>query len=234
MLINDEFVYLPIPKNGSTSIIYSILQWGIPVDFGSSYLNKIMQEQIYNVNFEHFHNTHSYYKNLFSDKKIVAIRRDSADRFISALKYLIYRCKIENIKLKYDFENMNELDIIYIFSNLFYDLENIKIPNQLDMDEVLDFVNNVKIVIKKHISNDVNFNRMYLDNFRSQYFWGLNDCDIIIDIKDIDIFENMIKNIKPNFNLVNINVTKDVTLQIKKTDNIIQFVKDSIDSKYLI
>ena len=46
MLINNDFVFLPIPKNASTSIVYSIMQWGIKVDFGNEKINKEMIDQI--------------------------------------------------------------------------------------------------------------------------------------------------------------------------------------------
>jgi hypothetical protein len=231
MLINDTFIYLPIPKNASTSIIYSILHWKIKVDFGDKNLNELMFSQIdTNNNFEHFHNTHSFYKKIFPNKKTIGIKRPSADRFISALQYLIIRCKIENVSLKYDFQNMNEEEIIDIFSNIFYELDKIGIPNELNRDE---FIFNAKKINKKYISDDINFNRMYIDNFRSQYFWGLNDCDRIINIENILEFVNIIKEIKPSFNLIKNNKSNHINLKIEKTENLLNFVHNIIDSKYI-
>mgnify|MGYP000052667356 CR=1 FL=1 len=46
MLIENQFIYIPIPKNASSSIIYSILQWRLKVDFGDETLNKIIEGTI--------------------------------------------------------------------------------------------------------------------------------------------------------------------------------------------
>ena len=74
---------------------------------------------------------------------------------------------------------------------------------------------------------------MYIDNFRSQYFWGLNHCDTIIDIKNISEFVNIIKEIKPSFNLIKNNKSNHINLKIEKTENLLNFVQNIIDSKYI-
>jgi hypothetical protein len=230
MLINNEFIYLPIPKNASTSITYSILHWGIKVDFGEDDLNEIMYSQINDRYFKHYHMPYYMYRNIFPNKKMIGIKRPSIDRFISALQYLIYRAEFQNIKLKYDFQNMNEQQIIDIFSNIFYEIEKLGIMNESNKDE---FIKNAKKINKKYVSDDENFNTMCIDNFRSQYFWGLNHCDKIIDIKNISEFTDIIKQIKPSFNLIKNNSSKHINLKIEKTENLINFVHNVIDLKYM-
>ena len=65
---------------------------------------------------------------------------------------------------------------------------------------------------------------MYLNNFRSQYFWGLNKCDTIINMSELNEFTNIIKKIKPNFNLIKMNKSNDISLKITKSEEIINFV----------
>ena len=224
MLINNDFVFLPIPKNASTSIVYSVMKWGIDVDFGSSHLNKIMlNEFVSNNEFLHPHYSIDFFKDKFPNKKIIGIKRNSTDRFISALKYMIIRCKVENVNLKYDFENLFEDDVIQIFTNIFTEL-----------NEHNDIPQNLENIIKKYLSNDyLKFNKMYLLNFTSQYFWGLNDCDIIIDIENLNEFESHIKKFKSAFNLIKSNRSDTVNLKIKKTEKLNIFVNNVIDLKWI-
>lgn len=236
MLIENQYLYIPIPKNASSSIVYSILQWRLKVDFGDETLNKFMYNQIdSNEPFAHYHNTYDYYKNTFPNKKTIAIKRPSTDRFISALKYMILMCKQNNIELKHNFEKLNEEEIIEIFSKIFYELDCLTEPtinNNINLNEYSKNINNI---IKRNITNDyLNFNKMHLNNFKSQYFWGLNKCDIIINISELDKFTNIIKKIKPNFNLIKTNKSDNIILlNIKKSDKIIDFVNKHIDYKWL-
>lgn len=235
MLIENQFIYLPIPKNASTSIMYSILHWRFKVDFGDEILNKIMYNQIdSNKPFAHYHNTYEYYKNLFPDKKTIAIYRPSEDRFISALKYMILMCKENNIELKYDFENLNEIHIIEIFSKIFYELDSIIEPVTFTKSELKEYDNKIDRIIKQNITTDyLNFNKMHLNNFRSQYFWGLHKCDTIINMSELNEFTNIIKKIRPNFNLIKMNKSNDMSLEINKSEGIINFVNKHIDYKWL-
>jgi hypothetical protein len=235
MLIENQFIYLPIPKNASTSIIYSILHWRFKVDFGDEMLNKIMYEQIdSNRPFAHFHNTYDYYKNLFPDKTTIGIYRPSEDRFISALKYMILMCKENNIELKYDFENLNENDTIEIFSKIFYELHSIIEPTTLTKSELKEYDSKIYKIVKENITTDyLNFNKMHLNNFRSQYFWGLNKCDVIINMSELNEFTNIIKKLRPHFNLIKMNKSNDISLKINKSEEIINFVNKHIDYKWL-
>lgn len=233
MLIENQFVYLPIPKNASTSIIYSILHWRFKVDFGDTMLNKLMYDQIdSNKPFAHYHNTYEYYKNIFPDKKTIGIYRPSEDRFISALKYMVLMCKETGVELKYDFEKLNEVEIIEIFSKIFFELDAIKEP--INNVELKQYDKDIQSIIKRNITDDyLNFNKMHLNNFRSQYFWGLNKCDTIINMSELNEFTNIIKKIKPNFNLIKMNKSNDISLKITKSEEIINFVNKHIDYKWL-
>jgi hypothetical protein len=235
MLINNDFAFLPIPKNASTSIVYSVLQWGIKTDFGSKEMNKMMIEQIHsNESFIHCHTTYDYINNMFPNKKIIGIRRPSADRFLSALKYMIFMCKKDNIILKYNFEKISESEIIEIFTKIFYELSFTKLPNLIDTMEVREYGNKIDNIIKENITkNYFDFNQSLLTNFHSQYLWGLNKCDIILDISELNQFTDMIKKIKPNFNLIKMNDTPDVAPNIEKSDKIIEFAHNVIDFKWL-
>jgi hypothetical protein len=235
MLIENQFVYLPIPKNASTSIMYSILHWKFKVDFGDNTLNKIIYDQIdSNQPFAHYHNTYEYYKNIFPNKKTIAIYRPSEDRFISALKYMILMCKQTNVELKYNFEKLNENEIIEVFSKIFYELDNITEPTVNNNVNLIEYDGLIKNIIKQNITDDyLNFNKMHLNNFRSQYFWGLNKCDTIINMSELNQFTNIIKKIKPNFNLIKMNNSNDISLKITKSEQIINFVNKHIDYKWL-
>jgi hypothetical protein len=170
---------------------------------------------------------------MFPNKKIIGIRRPSADRFLSALKHMILMCRQNNVELKYDFEKLNESEIIEIFTKIINQLSIEKIPI-IFKNELKEYSDTVYKIIKENITeNYLNFDIGLLNNFYSQYTWGLNECDIILDISELNKFTNMIKNIKPNFNLIKMNDTDNITLNIKKSDKIIQFVENTIDNKWL-
>ena len=85
---------------------------------------------------------------------------------------------------------------------------------------------------------DYNINELFC-NFLcvtlSQYYYGLQYCDEIIDIKDIKILEDKIKLIKPNFNLIKVNEKiKFINLNLEKTDKLDEFVYEYIDKPFLI
>jgi hypothetical protein len=235
MLINNDFAFLPIPKNASTSVVYSILQWRIKVDFGNEQLNREMIEQLNdNKLFVHYHTTYDYIKNTFPNKKIMGIRRPSADRFLSTLRYMIFKCKENNITLKYDFQNLNESEIIEIFTKMFYELSFITIPNFYDRVMWKEYENKINVIIKENITTDyLNFDKSLFIMFQSQYLWGLNKCDMILDISNLNELVDMIKKIKPNFNLIKINDTTNVKLNIEKSDKIIEFVDKVVDYRWL-
>jgi hypothetical protein len=233
MLINNEYVFLPIPKNASTSVLYSIIKWKIPFDFGSESYNKWMESESNSfTNFNHQHFLINFYKEKFPQKKIIGIKRDASSRFISALKYMIYQVKLNNVNIKYDFENLSEDEIIEIFSNIFFELNKLTFYSA---NETHPHYNPVfKDITKKYISNDTNFNLIWLLNFTSQYYWGLNECDIIFDIKNLNEFELLIKKIKPNFNLIKTNSANDIIfLNVNKSEKLIHFVNNFIDYKWL-
>ena len=234
MLINNDFVFLPIPKNASTSIVYSVMQWGIEVDFGNEEMNTKMLQQINsNQSFYHYHITYNYIKNVFPNKKIVGIRRPSADRFISSLKHMILMCRHTNIELKFDFEKLNESEIIEIFTKIINQLHIEKIPI-MTKHKFKGYSDNVYKIIKENITeNYLNFDIGLLSNFYSQYAWRLNECDIILDISELNKFTDIIKKIKPNFNLIKMNDTGNIRLNIEKSDKIIEFVDKVIDYKWL-
>lgn len=235
MLINNDFVYLPIPKNASTSIVYSLIQWRIKVDSGNEEINKKM---IKNINkdtlFEHYHTTYNHIINMFPNKKIVGIRRPSVDRFISSLKFMIQECRRNNVELKYDFEKLNESEVIEIFTKIFYELSFTKDNPILFANELKKYNNKINKIINENITtNYLNFDYGLLNNFHSQYSWGLNKCDTIIEMTELNQFTDIIKKIKPNFNLIKMNDTAHITLNIEKSDKIIEFVNIVIDYKWL-
>jgi hypothetical protein len=229
MLINNDFVFLPIPKNASSSVVYSVMKWGIDVDFGSVHMNKMMLSQLNKYNeFSHPHYTVDFLKKNFPNKKIIGIKRNSTDRFISALKYMIIRCKAENVNLKYDFENLSEDDIIQIFTNIFTEY------NKYNGIKYNGIPQNLENIVKKYLSDDyLKFNKSYLHVFASQYDWGLNDCDIIIDIENLNELESHIKKFKSAFNLIKGNTGDEVNLKIKKTEKLNIFVNNNIDYKWV-
>jgi hypothetical protein len=236
MLVDNKFVILLTPRNASTSLYASIHSWRIPIDFGSTFLNEYHNDRLLKkVDFAHKHSPFFILKSRFPNKPIYAIKRNSTDRFVSCLNYLIFASKATNFDLKYDYENMSEDEIITIFTDIIGELNRLTIDGEIKYD----IINDTKNIVKKYINEDyVNFPKI-IGFFQSQFAWGVNKCDYVIDIENIKEIETLIrKEIKPNFNLIKANESKlfDFNLKLIKnrTSKLDDFVFNVIDKPFIV
>lgn len=244
MLINNEFVFLPIPRNASTSIYVSIKTWGIPINFGIKETNEKLKNNLID-NYDTMHNHYDYtlLKTIFPNRPFVGIERNSTDRFVSAAYYLINFLYINNFDLKHDYLNFNTDDFISFFTEFF-----IEYNEFVKIHKLYGNIEGSNSFGKKYFYNDLPFekSKKYPDyninelfcNFLcvalSQYYYGLQYCDEIINIKNIKIIEDKIKIFKPNFNLIKVNEkNKFFKLNLEKTDKLEEFVYEYIDKPFL-
>jgi hypothetical protein len=246
MLINNQFVFLPIPRNASTSVYVSVKTWGIPVNFGIKSTNeKLKNSLIDDFNTFHYHYDYVLMKTIFPDVPLIGIKRDSTDRFISGVYYLInflYQYRIK-FGLKHDFINFNNDDFISFFKDFFEEYHiHIKKNNVYgNFDGVKKLANKYFYdyisTEEENLINDIKIDDAFT-NFLcvilSQYRYGIQYCDEIIDIKNLKILEDRIKSFKPNFNLVKVNEkNKFFNLNIQKTNKLEEFVNEYIDKPFL-
>jgi hypothetical protein len=248
MLINNQFVFLPIPRSASTSVYVSTKTWEIPIDFGIKKTNQIFKNNlIENYDATHYHYDYLILKTAFPNKPFVGIKRDSTDRFISSVYYLLDFFYKNNFELDYDFKNFNTNDFISFFKEFYLEFNEFIIKNKSfgNIKKRVQFIDkyfykvnkknkNIKLDININDNNTDEISASFLCVLLSQYYYGLQYCDEIIEIKNIKILEDKIKLIKPNFNLIKINEkSKNLKLNLEKTIELEEFVYEYIDKPFL-
>ena len=127
MLIDNKFLYISLPRCGSTSFHYSCIVSGLDIkslenhiDFYNSKIdfNSINESDIMNF-IEHGHTPLVELQNKFGyDLPIVAIHRDKHKRFYSLYQHIIFELdRIGLTELSYKFSNFN-LDGLFFFNKL--------------------------------------------------------------------------------------------------------------------
>jgi hypothetical protein len=232
MLINNQFVFLPIPRNATTSMYRSLRAWNIPIDFGPKNVNiELKDNLITNHDTKHYHFNYNQLTEFFPEKKFISLYREPSDRFISGIYHFFYKILNDtSLKLKYNFLKFNTDDYIELFKDLMMDMnEYMKMGNFLKFNPFFNkyFINN------KFDDNEFIKLKSSMCVFLSQYYYGIQYCDEIIPIENIKILEEKIKIIKPNFNLIKVNEKNlNLNLNIKKTDALIEFVNEYIDKPF--
>jgi hypothetical protein len=124
MLVDNKFLYISLPRCGSTSFHYSCIVNGIDVknldtkgDFDNSKIdfNSMNESDIMNF-IQHAHEPLSELQNKFGyDLPIISVNRNKYDRFYSLYKHIIFDLdRIELKELSYKFSKFT-LDELFFF-----------------------------------------------------------------------------------------------------------------------
>lgn len=227
ILIEDEFIYVAIPKAGCISItnaiIKSNLNYELAPDFKKTY-NKF-KEEIESKNSRFIIGPNHYrldqLKNEFGDKKTIAIKRNHLDRFISALKFSYRWFGEKNIKPKID---LNKIDNEYIY--------------KLIDDEFVFLVENGEFVkVLKYFSDDGNFKKKdleFLFTFIPSSFMKCGyDIDYEFDISELHLLENFLNDrYGSNLEIKKLNVSEPNSNGIVKNTELSDFIWDKFEKKY--
>jgi hypothetical protein len=240
MLIENKIVLIKIPKNASSSIYKSFILNDFNVDEGNRYMNysRIETTNEWNQSSEplilkNFHQTYDELSRFFPKNKYtyVGIHRDSTDRFISAWKYMMNRLVSDSNVYKSYRDNLSKFnefttnEVITFFKEI---MPKLYTAND---EEVID-------VIREYICSDFNeiFHsgwRQILRNFQSQYYWGLNSCDLIFEYEKMNLFEEYVSSeLNKEFKLVHVNDTTKTETKLTKSIELINFVENYIDSPF--
>jgi hypothetical protein len=232
MLIENKFIYLSLPRRGSTSFHYSCIladfniQTVINVDNVNSKIdfNTIDVSNIMNY-IEHGHETLVELKKKFiSNYPIIAVKRDRHEAFYSLYKHVVFDLNRAGATNAYEyFKNIN-LEDLFFYNTI--DLYNKKSRWDIINEFLLD---------KKIIKQKYNIPR-YMELSSPEYiiniidilitpssYWHNNDSEIIwFDIKDLAPMSKWVSDItrKP-FELKNVNSSKHMDCNLKLDSNFI-------------
>jgi hypothetical protein len=240
MLIEDKIVFIKTPKNASSSIYESLILNDFNVQEGNPFIHLETKKSIdlwKNENqplvIDNYHQTYDELNVYFPHKqyKYVGIKRDSTDRFISAWKYMI-KLLIDNadifrnnITQSSDFSKMTTNEVIEFFKPIITKLYSV------DNNEV------EKVVSEHFCSNatEATYNhwKAIAKTFQSQYYWGIDKCDLIFKFEELNMFEKYITTeFNKDFKLSHSNTTDKVDIKLEKTKELIEFVEKYIDSPF--
>ena len=219
MLIDNKFLYISLPRCGSTSFHYSCILSGLDiksldnhVDFYNSKIdfNSINESDIMSF-IEHGHTPLIELQKKFGyDLPVVAIHRDKHKRFYSLYQHIIFELDRIGLKeLSYKFSNFN-LDELFFFNKLdimskqtryhIIDTHLLKVLPELANSESYQYVINIIDILLTPISH-----------------WHHHNKNIIwFNIDEIQKLEEWVSNITNiNFKLKHVNSSSFIETHIK-------------------
>jgi hypothetical protein len=241
MVINNQVVFVPIPKNASWSVEDTCVQYKFDLKYPY-----VLWENSIKLNgktSQHLHSTIESITSAFGTNfEYVCIIRDSTDRFISAWKFFI-SVMIDELPLIPErdsvinkLKNLDNSFIINFIKENYNDFKNVygvvsvrqtllsKLLNKMDL---IDYHKSDVTFIRKHA--------LHMVTFITQYKW-ISDPNIKVkqfNFKELDKFEKYIsEKFNVDFKLIRSNVNELDYTAVTKTEELIEFVNTYIDGMY--
>lgn len=237
MVINDEVVFIPIPKNASWSVEDTCIEYGFNLKYPNVLWENSIKHKIKNP-YKHIHSSLSYLTETFGiNYDFVCIIRDSTDRFISAWKYFI-QAMVE-ILPENDSKKIKNLGNEFVISFFIENIDDFK-KSYYSIEIRIELL--IKLLNKMNVIGDININdefkkryAIHILSFVSQYQWiqssGVKVKQFRFD--NLNEFENYLSNkLNTNFKLIHKNKTKLDYSGVSKTKELIDFVDKYIDGSY--
>jgi hypothetical protein len=227
MLIDNKFIYLSLPRRGSTSFHYSCILNGLSIETLNEYWNEhnskidftsIDEKDIMNY-IEHGHEPLIELGKKFGyEYPIIAVKRDRHEAFYSLYKHILFDLHRAGADKVYEhFKNIS-LDDLF-----FYKTENL-LTKKTRWDVIGDYLVERNLISSRHgvpIKMDIH-SEEYIINvidilITPSTFWHNNDPNVIwFDIKNLSDMEKWVSEIteKP-FNLKQVNSSKHMDSNLK-------------------
>lgn len=240
LLINDELIWVSIPKCASMSIEKGLLEsnlkikkWGREVDPIYSEIRKNNRLFTYHIHIP----VNELYQE-FGKKETVCVTRDWFDRWLSALNFIWdeFEYYIKDFKLVSKWEELDNETIYKIMDKSFLDsLHSIQI-----YDEKMD-KSNIEKCIANFLYNKNDIKHIDIKNFSgapgvliSEKYWKSNTkCTYEFDVKELDKFCEFIeKKFGEKIEIPVINKSSKRTNKIIKDDRLKNFIWQNFECRY--
>lgn len=227
MLVDNKFIYINLPRCGSTSFHYSCIlneldiknfngEWdrvNSKIDF-----KNIDESDIMNI-IQHGHETLPLLKEKFgSNYPVIAVKRDRHESFYSLYKHAIFDLKRANAINAYEY--LKNVDLEELF---FYKTEDIT-TDEKRINLLNDFLLRKNIIKKRCVdfknlnlfTDEYVLNIMYILITPASY-WHNHDKDIIwFDIKELNLMEKWVSDkIGKPFILKKVNSSNHIECNLK-------------------
>jgi len=182
LLINDELIWVSIPKNASHSIENSLYLSNLKIENFDSKLNNLNPS---NPKFLHKHHKLDDMCKYWKNKKSICVKRDFVDRWISALSYTWDQFKKKELSPIIEYEDIDNNFIYKTFDKKFSDI-------LYGHDGRVEII---KYLIKDKLNEDSLFENRISVFFSQNYWLGLSkNCDYEFNINELDKLVDFIEN----------------------------------------
>jgi len=221
LLINNDLIWLSIPKCASKSIETALL---------NSNLNISKHKYLITNSNKHIHLTLSELYHEFGKKETICIKRDWFERWISGLQW-IFTFLNNNLYFNpiIDFENID--------NNFIYNTFDDKFIYNLYHGNIIDWETNCK---KLMVKNNIKFNNSIKPDFgfisvlcSPNYFKENVECTYEFDLNNINEFKNFLENrFNCKLNIPHIHISQLKNNKIIINDELKNFIWDNFEKPY--
>ena len=238
MLIDNKFIYLSLPRRGSTSFHYSCILYDLEVqtinDWGSVNSNvdftKIDESIIMDYIFHGHDPLIDLGKTFGFDYPIISVNRDRHEAFYSLYKHLLFEFKRMGFNEIYEyFKNITLDDLFFykteelltktnrwnIISEYLFDKK--LLPNRVKIPIGINGAS-IKLNLEQYIINVIDL------LITPSSYWHNNDPNVIwFDMKNLKVMEEWVSDItKKPFILKNVNSSKHMESKLKLNSDFIE------------
>lgn len=234
MLVDNKFIYLSLPRRGSTSFHYSCILNGLEVQtindawktFNSTIDFTTIDETTIMDSIQHGHEPLIDLGKKFGfEYPIIAVKRDRHQTFYSLYKHILFDLKRAGADMVYEYFKNITLDDLF-----FYKSEQL-LTKKNRWDIICDYLIDKGLISKRYgVPIELKLHsEEYIVNIidiliTPSTYWHNNDPNIIwFDIKNLKPMEEWISNItKKPFQLKEVNSSKHMETNLKLDSNFIK------------
>jgi hypothetical protein len=224
ILINNDLIWISIPKCASTSIEDALLDSNLNI---THYKYDGSRDYV-----RHYHISKSRLQKKFGNKETICITRNYFDRWISSLREVWFTYEQFDIKLKVDWKDLNNDEIYKIFTDDYINRIYSFNFNGFDINAHKEKVM-VKLESMPYLEKNKNFFPESI--LRSQlYFKDNTECTHEFDITKIADFEKFIENrYNISFQLKKLNKSVYSNNNIIKDDKLKNWVWEKFEKRFI-
>jgi hypothetical protein len=227
MLVGNKFLFLKIPRTGTTSFERSCFLANIEVKYPTSEILSQKRATLGQPSIRHSHEPVKKIREVFGhDYPIIAVKRDNLDRFISAWKFSIK--ELEGV-------DPQAASILSEVSNtLFIEtwVDTIGYSSQLNEPEALERF--ITRLVGRPITYSLNFYFILSSTMSGPSRWHQNDPSILyFDFNNLAGLEKYVKEtIDPSFELIISNHTRNQRTKLTPSEDLQNFYDRWVDPVY--
>jgi len=227
MLVGNKFLFLKIPRTGTTSFERSCFLANIEVKYPTEQLLTHKRAATGNSPLRHSHEPVNLIREVFGyDYPIVAIKRDELDRFISAWKYCIKNLEDVDFEAAQILKQVDNKTFIEAWIEI--------LGYSAQLNEVEKITAFVTYLVGRSIPFNLNFYSIFSQTLSGPSRWHENNSDILyFDFKNLRSLEKYVKETVSNsFELIISNHTRLQKVNLEPTDDLREFYFKWIDPVY--